>query len=65
MNKSTSTFNLFDTSVEFVGMSENFAWIRFSNGMSLDIRREDLEAIVEKYNEQKATEEYVKTVLGK
>jgi hypothetical protein len=42
--------------VEYVGMTETLAWIRFSNGMRLDLSREQLVAIVSGYEKSLGTE---------
>ena len=50
--------------VEYVGTTDSFAWIRFSDGLQIDISRSALEAIVEKYNKEREVEAYMATILS-
>lgn len=42
-----------------VGLTDSYAWIRFSNGMRFDLSREQLEAIVSGYEEMKSLERLI------
>lgn len=63
MSKKTVTPAIFtldlekSVAVEHVGMTDRFAWIRFSNGMRFDLSRAQLLAIIAGYERSLKAEE--------
>lgn len=60
----TTRINTNDASVEYVGTTDSFAWIKFSNGLQIDLSRSALEGIVKAYNKEREIEAYMASILS-
>ena len=60
----TTTVNVGNATVEYVGTTETFAWIKFSNGLQIDLTKSALEAIVDGFNRDKRINEFCETILS-
>lgn len=48
-----------ETSVEFVGLTSSYAWIRFDNGLKIELSRSQIREIARQFEESLKMEEVI------